>query len=76
VLRNGERLRISNQLDAADAAAGAGRSTQMIHLPASVRVYLCLSPIDMRRSFENQANRQRYAELACAHGDGTQQGSE
>jgi hypothetical protein len=23
----------------------------MIHLPASVRVYLCLSPCDMRRSF-------------------------
>ena len=24
----------------------------MMHLPASVRVYLCLSPCDMRRSFE------------------------
>ena len=24
----------------------------MIHLPASVRVYLCLSPTDMRRSFD------------------------
>lgn len=24
----------------------------MIHLPASVRVYLCLSPCDMRRSFD------------------------
>ena len=24
----------------------------MIHLPASVRVYLCVSPCDMRRSFD------------------------
>ena len=24
----------------------------MIHLPSSVRVYLCLSPCDMRRSFD------------------------
>ena len=24
----------------------------MIHLPASVQVYLCLSPCDMRRSFD------------------------
>lgn len=24
----------------------------MIHLPASVRLYLCLSPCDMRRSFD------------------------
>ncbi len=24
----------------------------MIHLPASVRVYLCLAPCDMRRSFD------------------------
>jgi transposase len=24
----------------------------MIHLPSSVRVYLCLSPTDMRRSFD------------------------
>jgi len=24
----------------------------LIHLPASVRVYLCLSPCDMRRSFD------------------------
>jgi transposase len=24
----------------------------MIHLPASVRVYLCLNPCDMRRSFD------------------------
>ena len=25
----------------------------MIHLPASVRVYLCLEPCDMRRSFDS-----------------------
>lgn len=25
----------------------------MIHLPASVRVYLCLDPCDMRRSFDS-----------------------
>jgi hypothetical protein len=24
----------------------------MIHLPASVRVYLCLKPCDMRKSFD------------------------
>jgi transposase len=24
----------------------------MMHLPASVRVYLCLKPCDMRRSFD------------------------
>ena len=24
----------------------------MIHLPASVRVYLCLAPCDMRKSFD------------------------
>ena len=24
----------------------------MIHLPASVRVYVCLTPCDMRRSFD------------------------
>ena len=25
----------------------------MIHLPASVRVYLCLTPCDMRKSFDS-----------------------
>ena len=25
----------------------------MIHLPASVRVYLCLTPGDMRKSFDS-----------------------
>ena len=27
----------------------------MIHLPASVRVYLCLAPCDMRKSFDSLA---------------------
>jgi hypothetical protein len=26
----------------------------MIHLPASVRVYLCLAPCDMRKSFDGR----------------------
>src|ERR1019366_7208910 len=36
------------------AAAGAERIARaaMIHLPASVRVYLATSPCDMRRSFD------------------------
>src|SRR5207248_9340157 len=36
------------------AAPGAERITRtaMIHLPASVRVYLATSPCDMRRSFD------------------------
>ena len=25
----------------------------MIHLPASVRIYLCLTPCDMRKSFDS-----------------------
>ena len=32
--------------------AGTGRAARMIHLPASVREYLCLRPCDMRRSFD------------------------
>ena len=31
----------------------AGRLAGMIHLPASVRVYLCLTPCDMRKSFDS-----------------------
>jgi len=51
ILASGDHLRIGNRVDAATLrlvldAAG------MIHLPASVRVYLCLSPCDMRRSFD------------------------
>ena len=47
-------LLISSGVDAATlrtvnrGAAGA----RVIHLPASVRVYLCTSPCDMRRSFD------------------------
>jgi len=33
-------------------AASAGGATGMIHLPASVRVYLCLTACDMRKSFD------------------------
>ena len=33
-------------------APGGRCDTVMMHLPASVRVYLCLSPRDMRRSFD------------------------
>ena len=36
----------------------------MIHLPASVRVYLCLAPCDMRKSFDSlQALVRDYLEL-------------
>jgi len=36
----------------------------MIHLPASVRVYLCLTPCDMRKSFDSlQALVREYLEL-------------
>src|SRR5262249_14968489 len=33
-------------------AHGAGSATRMIHLPGSVRVYLCLTACDMRKSFD------------------------
>ena len=36
-----------------DLADRAGRVAGMIHLPASVRVYLCLTPCDMRKSFDS-----------------------
>ena len=41
-------------VDVATIEAGAQRiaRTAMIHLPASVRVYLATSPCDMRRSFD------------------------
>ena len=52
MLASGDRLRIPSRCR--DAAAGAERAagTSVIHLPASVRVYLCTSPCDMRRSFD------------------------
>jgi hypothetical protein len=52
VLASGERLRIGNQVNAAGAAFCSGRSAGVIHLPANVRLYLCLSPCDMRRCFD------------------------
>ena len=53
VLATGERLRIGAGVDAATLADRAGRFAGMIHLPASVRVYLCLTPCDMRKSFDS-----------------------
>src|SRR6202521_5893577 len=35
-----------------DLTHGAGSVARMIHLPASVRVYLCLTACDMRKSFD------------------------
>ena len=35
----------------------------MIHLPASVRVYVCLTPTDMRRSFDGL---QAQFEITCS----------
>ena len=41
----------------------------MIHLPASVRVYLCLTPCDMRRSFDGlHALVREYLELEAFAG--------
>lgn len=37
------------------AACGTGSPAQMIHLPPSVRVYLCMVACDMRRSFDGLA---------------------
>ena len=52
VLTTGERLRIGTGVDDATLAHRVGRLAGMIHLPASVRVYLCLTPCDMRKSFD------------------------
>jgi len=41
----------------------------MIHLPASVRVYLCLTPCDMRKSFDSlHALVREYLELDALGG--------
>ena len=41
----------------------------MIHLPASVRVYLCLTPCDMRKSFDSlQTVVREYLELGAFAG--------
>ena len=52
MLATGERLRIGAGVDGHDVAYGAGSFARMIHLPASVRVYLCLTACDMRKSFD------------------------
>ena len=50
----GQRRPASDSVRCRDAQVGAGGAagTSVIHLPASVRVYLCTSPCDMRRSFD------------------------
>ena len=50
----GQRRPASDSVRCGDAQVGAGGAagTSVIHLPASVRVYLCTSPCDMRRSFD------------------------
>ena len=52
VLKTGERLRIGTRSGRRDVPHSIGRLAGMIHLPASVRVYLCLTPCDMRKSFD------------------------
>ena len=52
MLASGERLRIPARRRDAQAGAGGAAGPGVIHLPASVRVYLCTSPCDMRRSFD------------------------
>ena len=53
VLATGERLRIGTGVDAATLRTVLDVVAGMIHLPASVRVYLCLTPCDMRKSFDS-----------------------
>ena len=68
MLATGERLRISADVDAATLDR-VGRLAGMIHLPASVRVYLCLTPCDMRKSFDSlQALVREHLELAALAG--------
>lgn len=51
VLPTGGRVRIGAGVDST-ALRGAGGVARMIHLPASVCVYLCLTACDMRKSFD------------------------
>jgi transposase len=53
VLKTGERLRIRPRSGRGGAPLRIGRLAGMIHLPGSVRVYLCLTPCDMRKSFDS-----------------------
>jgi transposase len=50
----GQRRPASDSVRCRDTQVGAdgAAGTSVIHLPASVRVYLCISPCDMRRSFD------------------------
>src|SRR5882724_4591304 len=50
----GQRRSASDSVRCRDAqvSADGAAGTSVIHLPASVRVYLCTSPCDMRRSFD------------------------
>jgi transposase len=50
----GQRRPAADSSRCRDAEVGTGGTagTDVIHLPASVRVYLCTSPCDMRRSFD------------------------
>jgi len=52
VLATGERLRIGAGVDGTTLRTVLGSFARMIHLPASVRVYLCLTACDMRKSFD------------------------
>ena len=66
VLTTGERLRIGAGVDAATLAHVLEASAGMIHLPASVRVYLCLTACDMRKSFDGlHALVREHLELGC-----------
>src|SRR6202044_243286 len=52
---SGKRRPVAHPDGCRSAAAGAERTagkTGVIHFPAAVRVYLCLSPCDMRKSFD------------------------
>ena len=51
-MATGERPRIRRRSGRRYVAHGAGSFAAVIHLPASVRVYLCLTACDMRKSFD------------------------
>lgn len=51
ILPAGETLRIAPGVDATTLRTIL-EALRMIHLPAIVRVYLCLTPCDMRKSFD------------------------
>jgi hypothetical protein len=66
MLKTGERLRIGRGVDEA-ALYRIDRFAGMMHLPGSVRVYLCLTPCDMRNytpSIDMRSSAVANAELA------------